>query len=91
MGKEVKAIHKGNLKGHFRWRIQQNEAILLAKRCKLDQRPSNEGPRPTRERERQSEVSPTWHHFRRKHFLNGPNQETKLKGEAHVLENHLGR
>lgn len=60
-GKEVKAIRESNLKGCFGWRVQQNEAIMLATKCKLDQGLSNEGPRPTRER--QSEVSPTCHHF----------------------------
>ena len=42
----------GALDGGRRERVQQNGAIPLAKRCKLEQRPLDEGPRPRRDKVR---------------------------------------
>ena len=38
--------------GGHRERVQQNGASLLAKSCKLDRRPLDEGPRPRRDKAR---------------------------------------
>ena len=40
--------------------VQEDGAIMLAKRCKLDWRSLDEGPRPRREKHK---VSPTWLQF----------------------------
>jgi hypothetical protein len=56
--------------------VQQNRAIQLAERCKLDQRPLDKGQRP-----RRGKVSCLLHNIVSKGNNNGPNQIMNLKEE----------
>ena len=67
---------RSTLDGYPRGRARQNGAILLAERCKLDQRPSGEGLRP-----RRGKVGRVLLDIILKRNIHGPNQGMKLKGE----------
>ena len=66
---------RNNIDGGLRGRVQQNEAIYLAVRCKLDIRPIDNGPRP-----RRGKVRCLLHGIIMEENMNGPNYEMlKLK------------
>ena len=70
-------------KGRFKWgprgSVQQNGAILSIKRCKLDQKFLNEGPRPTKDK-----TKCLLYDIILKGNTNDPDQEMKLKEELIV-------
>ena len=79
-----KPTFRGTLDGGPTGRVQWNEAILLAKRCKLDIGPLDEAPRP-----RRGKVMHLLYNIVLERNTNDLNQETKLEGELMFLRTIL--